>query len=580
MRQLQLKLHVLTGILVICAFFALIPAQSQAANMSYGNWEVDGFFRNNTGVWTENWDYAPNNDPLATCRNWFRLNLNGKISKSLRLKAEVLGVYETEYSREHGATEAGLTPIRANEYNQFDFREMRLDWRPKMGHNIRFGKQIVNWGESISARVGDVVNPQDARFDLGFTNLEDSRMPIWMVRGLHQFYNIGTSIDWIVSPYMQPDRYRASRTLASPFGLLWSDGSVNPVLGALGKNTTGGQRFAPQPTDTVVQSGNEISQNQLYSFNLGTGTFTPGGPILYTPQNSMYQQVTAADLAAGGGTVPVLTSAFGAPFLFPVNTPGYYLGDLNSAYGVYPGESHYPSSSLKDSRWGFKTSSTIMGAQTGVYFFHRHRFTPVVRKVPVLGGFRFDTDYIDEVDTYGAYANKNFDFGVLRTDIAYIPDYVFNTSDFANYADGVVEKDRLLFQVGYNKDFLFTPLNENQTFGLILEYVGEYILDDELDDAQVTFVVNTPKHKDDHTLMASIGTNYNFGMYAPSFTILYNLRNSGLMQPSFSYNPDWMNRKWSFKLQYNMVFGKKLETGYGLVEEKDLIVLTTQFSFP
>ncbi len=573
--------------LIIFTFIVLVPMHAQAANLSYGNWELDGFFRNNTGFWTENWDYAPNNDPLATFRNWFRLNLNGKISNSLRLKAEVLAIYEPEYSREHHATEAGLTPIRASEYNYLDFRELRLDWRPKMGHNIRIGKQIVNWGESISARVGDVINPVDQRFDLGFTNLEDTRLPIWMIRGLHQFYNIGTSFDWIYAPYMQPDRYRCSRTLAAPFGLLWSDGSINPLLAASGVPSEGGQRFAPQPEYRLIRDGREIPHSEIYTLNMALDPanpatyWLPGGPILYPPQNSLYEQITAADIAATGLGFAMTSAGL------PASTPGYYLADLASALGAYPANSYYPGSGLEDGRWGFKTSSTMFGIQTGVYFFHRHRFSPVVVKVPldlngdgVADGYRFDVDYDRDVDTYGFYANKNFDFGVLRMDCAYIPDYPYNTNDFTKYPDGVVEQDRLLLQLGFNKDFMFRPLNPYQTFNLTIEYVGAFILEDDLDDSLLTFVVYTPNHKDDHTLFATVGTNYDFGRYTCDMTIIYNVRNAGLLQPKVGYNPDWMNRKWKFTLQYNMVFGDKLETAYGLVEEKDLVIFTTQFSFP
>jgi hypothetical protein len=585
MRQLKMNVKGFAIIAAFLAAFALIPYQAQAMDMSYGDWEIDGFLRNQTGFWTENWEYAPNNDPLATCRNALRLNLNGKISDNLRLKAEVLGIYETEISREHGATEAGLTPIAANEYNQFDFREMRLDWRVVPGHNLRFGKQIVNWGESISARVGDVVNPTDQRFDLGFTNLEDSRMPIWMVRGLHQISSIGTTFDWIFSPYMEADRYRASRTLAAPFGLLWSDGSIDPLLGVLaGVTPTGGQKFAPQPNYQLTVSGSHIPPSQMHTINPGLNPanpatyWLPGGPILYTPQNSLYENITAAQIAAGGGMA--MTSAG-----LPAFVPGYYLADLNSALGAYGGGTIYPSSALKDSRYGFKTSSNMFGAQGGVYFFHRHRFTPVVAKRPInLGGgktgYQFVVDYDRTVNTYGFYANKNFDFGVLRTDIAYVPGYPNNTTDYVNFPDGIVDQDQLFAQVGFNKDFMIRALNPDQTFGLILEYVLGYTMEDDMNNSQITFVVDTPIHKDEHTLFFSLGTNYNFGMYAPNLTVIYNVRNSGLLQPSIAYTPDWMNRKWNFKLQYNMLWGDKLETGLGILEEKDLVVLTTQFSFP
>ena len=506
--------------LAMATMLSFIPGRVQAANMSYGDWELDGFFRNNTGVWTENWDYAPNNDSLATFRNWFRLNLNGKISKSLKLKAEVLAVYEPEYSRERGAG------IPANDYNSFDFRELRLDWRPAMGHNIRIGKQIVNWGESISARVGDVINPTDTTFDLGFTNLEDSRMPIWMIRGLHQFYNIGTAIDWVFSPYLQADRYRVSRTLAWDPAKITADGTWNGV---------GQRRFCPYPETRIIVNG--VEMNSLLA---------GASPVFWAPLNRAFY-------------------GMGQPASFP-----YLLSNFD-----------YPDSDLDDARWGFRTSSTIYGVQTGVYFWRAHaHMTPVLyyEGTDALGQALFKAVY-DRQNTYGFYANKNFDFGVVRMDVAYKPEFDYQTDD-TRYADMACEVDTLMVQLGYDRDFMIRPLNANQAFSLSAEYVGEFLLG-ETGGALLAFPWHIKKPKDSHTFMFSLGTNYNFGMWVPNLTVIYNTENNGLIQPSIGFEPDWMNRKWTFKLQYSYIFADdELDVPYGIMSEKDMVVLTTQFSFP
>ncbi len=539
-RILHSRLNICLAI-VILAVMGLFPIQSGAADMSYGDWELDGFFRNNTGFWTESWDYAPNNDPLATFRNWFRLNLNGSVTDNLKLKAEIQAIYEPEYHREKGAG------IPANEYNSFDFRELRLDWKVGNGHNIRIGRQIVNWGESLSARVGDVINPQDHWFDLGFTNLEDSRMPIWMLRGMHQFYGIGTSLDWIFSPYNQVDRYRASRTLA------WNPGKID-INGNW--NGVGERRFCPYPETRIYKDDvGFLSPSQVFGTGLMPAFGMMENGVLWAPFNQvMYQPI-------GGG----LYGVTGAPNIT---------------------RSNYPDSNLDDARWGFKTSSTLYGVQTGVYFWRGHAFTPPVLwykgSTPSGLGFdyhNFELEYTRQ-NTYGLYANKNFDFGVLRMDMAYKPEYDYQTDDISRYSQLVCQVDTLLFQLGFNKDFMMRRLNANQAFSLTAEYVGEYLLG-ETGGALLAFPWHEKKRQDSHTLMMSLGTNYNFGMYALDLTSLYNMGNNGLIQPSFTYNPDWMNRKWSFKLSYANVFGDhNYDLPYGILREKDLVVLTTQFSFP
>ena len=446
-----------------------------------------------------------------------------------------MAVYETEYSRERGSG----TP--ANEYNYFDFRELRLDWRPAMGHNIRIGRQIVNWGESISARVGDVINPTDATFDLGFTNLEDSRMPIWMIRGMHQFYNIGTSIDWVFSPYMQADRYRASRTLAwGPTNMYISpDGSVDYY------NYAGTKRFTPYPETRVIVDGRDI-----------TSTLPVGSYISWAPFNTvMYDQKR-------GGVGSLYTGAID--------------------WGYFGTHSDYPDSNLDDARWGFKTSSTIFGVQTGAYFWRGHAFTPPVLYLMNPGTddpAQFKLTYPRQ-NTYGVYANKNFDFGVVRMDVAYKPEYDYQTDNWRKYPNMVCEVDTLMFQLGFNKDFMIRSLNANQAFSLTAEYVGEFLLG-ETGGALLAEPWHIKKPQDSHTIMCSLGTNYNFGMYAFDLTMLYNMKNNGLVQPSFTFNPDWMNRKWSFKLQYSNIFAEdEYDLSYGIMSEKDMVVLTTQFSFP
>ncbi len=528
------KVNWILGVFALVAFMALIPVQSQAVNMSYGDWELDGFFRNNSGVWMESWDYAPNQDPLATFRNWFRLNLNGAISDNLRLKVETLAIYEPEYDREEGSG------VPANYYNSFDFRECRLDWRVANGHNLRIGKQIVNWGEALAFRVGDVINPVDARFDLGFTNLEDTRMPIWMLRGMHQFYNIGTSLDWIFSPYLEPKRYRVSRTLA------WNPGKMD----ASGNNWNGvgESKFTPYPEWRFFgANGKQYYADKVF------------GPVLWPAPNTSF------------GYIPSIDS-----YAFPLaNFPVF---DFDK----------YPGTSLSDARYGFKTSSTIYGTQTGVYFWRHHQddgidsTPPLEKKKGVNGAPDTYTYEYTRQNVFGFYANKNFDFGVLRTDMTFKPNLRFQTMREDLHPNLVTKCDQLKVQVGYNKDFMIRKLNPDQTFGLILEYVGTYITSGDTDGATFAFPWYTKLSRDDHNFMASLGTNYNFGMYATDLVCIYNPRDTqALIQPSFTYNPDWMNGKWSFKLQYSaLISDSNFAYPFGLAEEKDLVVLTTQFSFP
>ena len=523
----RFKLNYLTflGLLSLFLFAALIPNQAQAMNMSYNGWELDGFFRNTTAAWMESFDYAPDQDSLAMCRTMFRLNLNGKISNSLRLKAEVLAAYEPEYDREENGG------IDANEYNYFNFRELRLDWRPAMGHNIRFGRQIVNWGEALTGRVGDVVNSTDARWDLGFTNLEDTYIPTWMIRGIHQFYNMNLTIDWIFAPYLEDSDWRHSRTLAHNANMMVANGAGGVMYTGVGT-----ERFSLYPETRLIIPGFE----NLINLN----TVPLGSPILFPSM----QQAIYSPLSSGFNEL-ILTNQ---------------------------------SSAMKDARYGFKTSSTIFGAQTGIYIFRTHFSawgTTTLRYEPSTGNMYSEWNRITH---YGFYANKNFDFGVLRMDVNYAPDYKVSVLDLAEYPTLVSEIDRLKIQFGYNRDFMIRPLNEFQAFSLTAEYIGEYIVGGEAKgDALYSWVSHCEMPDASHQLAVSFSTNYNFGMYQPGITLILDDEGCGLAQAKLTYNPDWMNRKWSFTLQYTNIFANdQYDFVYGLLEEKDMIGLQTQFSFP
>lgn len=539
---------VVAGMAVLAILMIIFPHKGRAAfEMPKKSWEIDGFIRNNTGVWTENWDYAETNDPLATCRNWLRLNLNGGITRSLNLKAEVLAVYEPEYPRERGGG------IKANEYNSFDFRELRLDWRINPSNTLRFGRQIVNWGESLSARVGDVINPQDMRFDLGFTNLEDTRMPIWMVRGLHQLSFINSSLDWVFSPYMEPDRYRVNR-IPSAAATVNSDGSFKAA-----------PRFATYPETRIEEMfGTHNAMIAIPGAAPGGSTLVIPGAVVGPPLCYMYMGPIAAATATG---------MFGTAFAgTPYPAVGAYLVRVPKV--TYD----YPDSSLSDARYGFKTSTPIAGWQAGVYFWHGNEYSPTMRvKGGLAAGLNIVAEYPDQ-NVYGFTANKNFSFGVLAFDGAYRPNRHFNTTDLVKNPEAIVEKDHLLAQARLNKEFMIRKLNPFATFSLIVEYVGEFILDD-LDDIHVpTYFI--PYHKDSHTLLTSLSTGYRANMYKYGLTLIYNAQGSGLFQPEFTYTPDILNSELSFKIQWADVFGKNdYNYPYGLMRDSDMIILTTQYNF-
>jgi hypothetical protein len=77
-------------------------------------------------------------------------------------------------------------------YNQYTVRDAW--WETKLGPlSLYLGNQIVVWGQSIAFRVGDVINPQDTNWNFGFSNLEQSRTPQWMIHPILNLPDFGAS---------------------------------------------------------------------------------------------------------------------------------------------------------------------------------------------------------------------------------------------------------------------------------------------------------------------------------------------------------------------------------------------------
>ena len=139
---------------------------------------VSGFVSNTSGMWVDSSAirYQKSKNSLATERNWLQTDINYILNSNNRFFIRGWLVYEPPYPFEY---DSGLNDM-SDYYNQYNVRDAY--WKSRMGPLTLFvGRQIVTWGESLAFRVGDVINPQDFSWNFGFANLEQSRLPLWMV---------------------------------------------------------------------------------------------------------------------------------------------------------------------------------------------------------------------------------------------------------------------------------------------------------------------------------------------------------------------------------------------------------------
>ena len=153
---------------------------------------ISGYGSQTFGMWqnpTTLRAYTPSRNNLSVARSLLQIDGNYRLNAGNTFFARGWFVYEPPYSynsanasQYHTATGMPLSyGARINGfYNTYELRDAW--WENKTGPLTTFvGNQIVVWGQSLAFRVGDVVNPQEFAWNFGFANLEQSRVPQWMI---------------------------------------------------------------------------------------------------------------------------------------------------------------------------------------------------------------------------------------------------------------------------------------------------------------------------------------------------------------------------------------------------------------
>ena len=500
--------------------------------VSLGDTELNvyGFLRNNYGYFLEDQDYTVDDDKLATNRTWLRTSIDWKMSDSLSFFSNVQFVYEPEYDIEKGSE----SEPDGEEYSEYDdindvLREAYIDWSPSSNHSFRLGRQIVIWGESLAVQVGDVVNPTDSRGGFTFANWEDTRIPQWMVKGLHHSDTLSSSFEWLFSPNLVGEEYRVNRLGA--FAI--------PAVGEAG------QRFGIHPEDRFLPPyvvGNDA-----------LGAFPPG-------------------------------SVFSNPFSRGwVNIPG-----IGWVPTEIPNVEHaYPEDDLDDARFGFRTSTFLGGYEFGVSYFHTQNYNPVFERTnetvpsglpapapPIIRTYRL---VHPDVDWIGAYFNKDLAFGLVRGELVYSPNMSYNTFDLADF-DAITERNFFKYSITWDvSGALYTSWHKSAPFDFSIEHVGEYLPDNE--DVQSVFY-GTEAEQWSGSFAGRVATNWFYSLLSTELIATYNVTDkSGFIMPVVKWTPAWKNKAFSAELRYIGIFGENDYEGLGILRQKDMIVLTTQFNF-
>jgi hypothetical protein len=513
---------------------------------------VSGFINNITGMWVDSSAirYQKSKNSLATERNWLQLDINYILNGDNRFFVRGWVVYEPAYRFEY---KAGMTDM-SDYYNQYNVRDAY--WKSVNGPLTLFlGRQIVTWGESLAFRVGDVINPQDFTWNFGFSNLEQSRLPLWMVHPIMNLPSWGpltaNFIEGIWTPVWQP--------------------MYNPSV------------------DTPNQSSNPHS-------NWYDGQHDVAGSVSllapFTLVSSARFQVQPAPILAGTPGVPANLSAF--PQLCGQIVGRHCLvsgfNNFSSPFFGY----HLPADNLGSSTEGFRIHTLVKNAEITLIYWHGHQFneggTPGAQFYVVgnAGGPQFLQTSFPQFNDIGATLNRPIYLPgeflsnvpiVLRTEAIFQDRTPFNTTDIA-VRNAVVDKSTVNSLVALDLDGLYAPwLTSTGTLSANLEW-NQYTISGYGKNLVYSFYAERWRHNEEQILF-DVTTSWWWGAILPTYAMIWNPSgNTTLFFPTLVMTPPWTN-KYFATLGYVGIIGNDRLNSFagGVFKGKSLLYMGFQYNF-
>jgi hypothetical protein len=204
---------------------------------------------------------TPARNTLSTARTLFQLDENFQLNENNSFFMREWVTYDPPYSwnsannyiyshanpkKPHGTAGTSLKPHSFGHFTNDALNQPFVPrdawWQSKWGPLTLFlGQQIVVWGQSLSFRVGDVVNPVDPSWAFGFANLEQSRKPQLMVHPLLYLPEWGpfgsNFLEAIVVPGFSPQWWSCN----------YADGRYDNMVTKCGREASGQNSFSASP---------------------------------------------------------------------------------------------------------------------------------------------------------------------------------------------------------------------------------------------------------------------------------------------------------------------------------------------
>jgi hypothetical protein len=559
---------------------------------------ISGYGSQTFGMWQNPPNltaYTPSKNNLAVSRSLLQIDGNYRLNEDNTFFTRGWFVYEPPYSYNSGNNPNYATPNHASFghkmngfYNTYELRDAW--WENKTGPLTTFvGNQIVVWGQSLAFRVGDVVNPTNTCWAFGFANLEQSRVPQWMVHPILNLPEFGplTSnfLELIVQPGFQPNwqptqyqdpyhKYRSALTA----------GRATPCLPAASHGPSA--RFDVQyPTQPVFGADWIPTRFGPYGGGSTPGTHalvaTPasrefwlcpqfGGYQPFNPYKAYLKRFSHFKCTIG---------------LSKGNDPDSPIGDGTA---VDAGLWHVPGMQPENWNEGLRFH-TLYGATEWTALYYNDNTSgggPYSLKwTPFTNLWNYSTYDINE---FGATVDRpvpmpstvaEFLPAVFRGEMLYQNHTSVDTTQFQNM-NGQRWSDVVKYMLALDVDQAYAPwLTSTGNLSANVEYLQTTTLDD----CKLCWDGNALDGqllKNDVNLLFNVGTSWWWADFAPTWTMIYNPKGSTFaLFPSLVLNPPW-TKKYFMKLQaIEILGGDKMALGPGLFKGQSYLLAQFQYNF-
>jgi hypothetical protein len=552
-------------------------------------------------------DFTPSRNNLSTSRTLLQTDFNYELGDANNFFVRSWFVYEPPYSFNsanngpctqffqleskcesnypHGSWSAD-SPNHSSYghfmngyYNNYQVRDAW--WENKTGPLTTYiGNQIVVWGQSIAFRVGDVVNPQDTCWAFGFANLEQSRVPQWM---LHPILNLPEAgpfqsnfVEALIIPGWSPN--------------YWPEQTYDPYGKYIGE---GYKAARVQPCFPSASHGPSARFDIHYTDNPTFGiSYNAGGAPVSNPfAVEGWRCGTGSTHDLSGAVLPGWNPLPPGWRNFPCrnglskhNNPYSPIGDgtlLDVGVWNIPG---YQPQNWND---GVRLHRVFVPAVLTTFYYNDSVNNGVpwgARWTPQTNIWNYTFYDVQEMGTTADMplpvpaAMAEYFPAVFRGEVLYQ-----NHENFADTAvtdwTGDAYSDVVKWMTAIDVDQAYAPwLTSTGNLTANLEVYDSIIMDEKKTFTNGNALDRNPP-KNDVDVLLSVGTSWLWSDIAPTFTGIYAAKGRNIaMFPSITFNPPW-TKKYFMTITAIEVMGGDSLSNFGLFKGESQINAAFQYNF-